>query len=167
MSETSTVLPVSASESGKNAYYLPNCDVVEHVPAYCSCLDKIKSIKARVKGYASECASALRQDRCKAANMRQEEELKGQALFFIPRVALERTESTGEPIDWSARMPTKRRPRATPTTNRITDAGGSFADAINEAMRALPESPKPTLPAPMMVAGESPMQYARRIAATA
>ncbi|UUZ75565.1 hypothetical protein LP414_28005 [Polaromonas sp. P1(28)-13] len=161
--EVTTRLPVTASESGKNAYYLPNCNVVDHVPAYCSCLDKIKQIKAAGRSAFHECSTAARQGRCKAADMRQEEELKGEALYFVPRAGLTQAEHGGAPVpSWSARMPTPKPKRRDLSTN----VGGSFADAINEAMKSLPVAPRPTMPAPTMVAGETPMQFARRLAVT-
>lgn len=153
-----TRLPVSASESGKNAYYVPTCDVVEHAPAYASCLDKMKQIRNKT-GKFPACATAARQGRCKAAALRQEEELKGEALYFVPRVALVRTEHDGTTPVWSTRMPPPKPKRRDLPAN----VGGDYADAINEAMKSLPVAPRPAMPAPLMVAGETPMQFARRL----
>lgn len=183
-------LPVSASESGKNAYYLPNCTVVEHVPAYCSCLDKIKRVAARDKGMArfSECAHAIRHKTCKALALRSEEVLMGKALYFVPRTVFAVSVSDGTGPDWHAvaaeSKQRRRNERAAAKPALDLGIGGSYADAINAAFQAVPSVAlpaipaalqprpvatlpvKPTVLAPMTIAGESPMQYARRIAAS-
>lgn len=161
MIEENKMQPLSASESGRNAYYLPNCEVIEHSPAYASCLDKLRQIKEKkTNGRFTECVSAVRNGRCKAADMRQEEELKGQAVYFVARVALTIPASP----NWDNYTPKSKPPhqRFVVTTHSKANQGGSYADAINAAMQTLP---KPVFTAPKMVAGETPIQFARRLAA--
>lgn len=184
MNDEIASLPITASESGKNAYYLPNCSIVEHVPAYCSCLDKIKRVTTRDKGVArfSECAHAIRHKTCKALPLRAEEVLMGKAIYFVSRVAFEASISDGTGPDWTRlAAESKQRRRSPASAAPALSATGGYADAINAAMRALPVTApasvaipaastpapivRPIMPASMTVAGESPMQYARRIAA--
>jgi hypothetical protein len=185
MSETK--LPPSASRSGTNAYYFGSCSVVGHSPAYCVCLNKIEKVKTRAPDAPSGCAEAISHGRCMADSMRQSEELQGQALYFIARETI----ATGlaKIPAWSVETPEmcKHNPHVTPAaparaaTVIAANTGGSYADAINAAVKELSAAPtptpapapiaaaiaaKPAAPRPPMNPGETPMQYARRLAAT-
>jgi hypothetical protein len=161
-----TILPPSASESGKNAYYLGGCKIVGQAPAYCACLDRLKNLAKH-----SDCDRAVRDHACQAKNMRAEELLQGKALYFIPRGA----PSLGKSPAWSVEPPAK---TGTPTTGTI-DTGG-YADAINAALSPVPAtmavttlamSPAKTIATttylnqPPINPGESPIAYARRCVA--
>jgi hypothetical protein len=78
--------PLSASLSGKNAYYLGHCRITEHNPAYAACLDKMRLVKeGRAREVWPACSEAIRLGTCQAVTMRQTEELAGEALYFLPR----------------------------------------------------------------------------------
>lgn len=212
--------PPSASAGGNNAYYLKGCDTVQRSPSYAACLFKIAEVGAgRESDYNRECAVAIRSRQCGAANMRQEEELKGQALFYFPRIPPQlqhlpfavagdfgvRITNLTDP----ALIPRDATPRA-PRNATMAPAKSSgqsandkqldaelgaipddYAAAINAAIAAMPAPPQPkpapakaaAAPAPPavlspatksiptssarppMAPGETPLQYARRLAA--
>lgn len=176
-----TKLPPAASRSGKNAYYI-QCPVVEHSAAYCACLDKLQKIrdKAPSTNSLAACEGGLRTGRCQAAGMEQAELLHGEAIYFVARETL----ATKPGPAWSYESkpaPKVLMPPKPPTAQGVRIDTGGYSDAINAAVRATPAqspvavaAPIPVPPAapvarvspPAMVAGESPIQYARRIAAT-
>jgi hypothetical protein len=180
---TTTKTPLEASLSGKNAYYLGTCRHTEHNPAYCACLDKIRRIDAgeRLGPDLARCADAIRLSTCQAKNMRQAEELAGEALYFIPRESLNTSHNRVPPwsVEGAGTRPVKRAP---PTPAPIIVAAGTYADAINAAMKEQPpaglvsavaKTPEQLLPRieearaakPPIEPGETPIQYARRVAA--
>jgi hypothetical protein len=156
---------VEKSASGKENGYIHQCTVVEHHMSYAACLSRIDAIKAG-KGMADwkPCEVAMSQRTCRAVQMREEELLKGKAIFFTPRGAIEKAISSAR--EWISSWNKKAAPEpvAAPRKPRdMLDAMGelgSFADAISTATA-------PTLPtAPVLVAlpGETPLQMARRLA---
>jgi hypothetical protein len=194
--------PISASESGKNAYYMGHCRHTEHNPAYCACLEKIRRVKAHER-VDPVCADPIRLGTCQAVHMRQAEELAGEALYFVSREdwqkGMAKLPPWAVPVDQS---PVTERPvpQMTEAQKRVhggmkssgafgveaaVTLGGSYADAINAAMKSSVapisppvSAPKPTpspSPAPVTVAstqislprlpGESPIAYAKRRAA--
>lgn len=176
-----THLP-SASAGGDNAYYLRNCPNVNRMPAYASCLHKIGEIEAgRTNETWSECISSIKGRSCRALGMRQEEQLKGVALYYVPRQLLQRAQEANVPLTqstvkgarkWAPPPPPKKDLDARLTEH--TSAG--YAAALNAAVKSLPSAATPTAAAktqppptarPPMQPGETPLQYARRIAAAA
>jgi|GEM_PF-2657083 len=200
--------PPSASAGGDNAYYLKGCETVQRSPAYASCLFKITEFEAgRSHDIYRDCHEAIRMRKCLALGMREEEQLKGVALYFFPRIppqvlTLPLT-TTGEfGVRVSNLTPPNLLPKdpkpagrfhagvnkspvkdkATALDRELAAADQGYAGAINAALEdlAAPASPdikvrmqevikvtaasiQPAKPA--MQPGESPLAYARRIAA--
>lgn len=189
MSETKHY-PPSASRSGTNAYYLAKCDIAGHAPSYAACLAKLDEIE-KGSGKHTSCAVAVGLHRCQAHSMRAEELLQGRALYYVPRETIA-TNSDKSPA-WSVvgRIAAEQGVGITTTVPKVAtpsipkppvaNLGGTYADAINAAMRTLPPSPQVTVtqtpavaaaaiaqrtPAPAMQPGETPLAYARRVAAS-
>jgi hypothetical protein len=81
-----THFPASASAGGDNAYYLKTCATLERPAAYAACLSRLSEIDAGSSNErTAECAKSLREGRCVAAGMREQEQLAGAALFYFPR----------------------------------------------------------------------------------
>lgn len=206
MTEEVKFYPPAASAGGDNAFYLSGCDIVQRSPAYASCLFKMAELKAgRRPEIYRDCHEAIEARRCKAVEMRQEEELKGQAIYFFPRrppQALTLPVSvTGEfGIRISNLTPSHLMPKGPKPSGRL-NAGAArnkpqpvapskantldeellhatangFAAAITSAVtdNKQPEdstatpTPMPTPAArPALLSGETPLQYARRLAAS-
>lgn len=206
--------PPSASAGGENAYYLKGCDTVQRSPAYASCLFKIAEYFAgRHHEIYRDCNGAIEQKRCKAMEMKQEEELKGQALYFFPRkppqaltLSVEAAGEFGTRI--SNLTPSHLIPKEPKTKGRFRDTvpksapkpaqtaldrelaqTDGYAAAINaaiaepatidmtvevkrvieitaaQAQSSAPATQGVSTARPPMQAGESPLQYARRLAA--
>lgn len=199
----------AASAGGNNAYYLKGCDTVQRSPSYAACLFKIVEIEAgRETDYNRECGVAIRSRQCRAVGMHQEEQLKGQALYFFPRktahLPMKVTGDFGVPITNLTdpaliprdRAPAQRsaplskpKPAAIPDVLDLPKDG--YAAAINATIAAAPPAPAPApAPAPVQAPaapvpqakpalaghvapaarpalqpGETPLQYARRLAA--
>lgn len=76
----------AASAGGENAYYLRGCEAVQRSPSYAACLFKIGEIEAgRENVLHADCATAHRQKKCLAVEMREQERLQGVALYYFPR----------------------------------------------------------------------------------
>jgi hypothetical protein len=153
--------PPSASAGGNNAYYLQTCKTLERPASYAACLSRLADIDAgRTNERTSECSKSLREGRCTAAGMREQEQLAGAALFFYPRnpskpflpasvagdFGVEITNLTDQslipashkprPIGTEIRRPAPAAPKSTSVLDNI-DAGG-YAAALNAA-----PAPKP------------------------
>ena len=163
---------VSKSESGKNAYYLDDCKIVQHRPGYASCLVKVldhRNHQRTVLG-CDDCFSAIGKGDCIAVGMRKEEEIEGRALFFVDRTALQEQTAQQEAAAQERldRQPppqrnthrraykqddsvaadktyTSAKPATTPSLlDAASGAGGDYAAAINMAIRTGAVSPAPT-----------------------
>lgn len=214
--------PVEASAGVDNAYYLHHCKTLERPVSYAACLSRLADIDAgRTNERTAECAKTLREGRCAAAGMREQERLHGSALFYFPRninkpflpvkvagdFGVLITNLTDPALIPKAPSKAKTLP---PITHRVPRDpladSGSLADAINNAvaelnttvntiatpvdkeaakgmlidMAARGQLPVPPMvkpgeaqviavvakPArPAMQPGETPLQYARRLAA--
>lgn len=186
---------ISASESGKNAYYLGHCRHTHQNAAYCACLDKIKRVKANDR-VDPVCADPIRNGSCQAVHMRKTEELAGRALYFVSREdwqkGLTKLPPWAVPADQSP-VTDRPVPQMTEAQKRVRGGmrssgafgveaavtlGGSYADAINAAMKSsvapVVVNPEPTpVAAPQTpsapdiarLPGESPIAYAKRRAA--
>lgn len=191
------VYPPSASHSGDNAYYIKGCDIVQHSPSYAACLWKITENEVgRTYPGKEHCVDAINAKRCRAVEMRQEELLKGVAIYFFPRQFIQNKVITNlTPLSeipvvspkWGRTVSVERTPPKTKQTALDKEFDGDengFAAAINAEMQNLtnaeiqkpapvvsaPTVVKPALPEPpkgrlAMLAGETPLQYARRVAA--
>jgi len=224
MTEEIKFYPPSASAGGDNAHYLSGCETVGRSPAYASCLFKISELKAgRRPEIYRDCHNAIEARQCRAVDMREEEELKGQAIYFFPRRPPQLlTLPLSVAGDFGVRIsnltpphmipkdpkPTSSRfkpsvERTKPLTPPKMDAldkellnatSNGFADAITSAVNELPKmeaitevtlpAKEPAKPAPViepklapvaaaqpvarpaMLPGETPLQYARRLAAS-
>ena len=179
--------PPCASTKGDNAYYLPVCEFVARSPAYASCLFKIAENQAgRSSQHPShrECCAPIESGRCRALSMRQEEDLQGVALYYVPRQAMASMPISSQPRFYDAAPPAAPAPMILPAP--LDESGNGYAAAINAALqesiplatsaatvtpKADPVSPvkpvsRPPTNRPAMMPGETPLQYARRCAGT-
>lgn len=191
--------PISHSADGKLNAYSHRCDVVSQMMNYAACLWRINVLSdASIKTPAdwASCGEAKRFCRCPAANMREEETLKGHAIYFRPREEVRKTwmpTATWTPSKPSASKyeavsitkPAPARPAPAPAKPKsMFDAmgeGSDYASAINAAASDPTPAPAPKpaaavqgpakpageslLKAMPMQPGESPLAYARRLAA--
>ncbi|MDY7537639.1 hypothetical protein QN372_00605 [Undibacterium sp. RTI2.1] len=208
MNETTKNFPPSASHGGDNAYYLKGCDQVGHQPSYAACLWKIAETEAsRPNSLFGSCPDEIRSGRCQAINMRQEEQLKGVALYYFPRQFIQHQVITN--LTPAENIPRVSKPVSRPVTtlaattskapqtaqDKEFDGDQGYAAAINAAMQetlasagpspgdtpidrtikaaSLPNFTQPESQPALRTntrlpinPGESPLQYARRIAAT-
>lgn len=143
----------------------------------------------------ADCVPHIEAKRCKACGMQQQEELAGVAMYFFPRQFHQNQVVTSlTPADQIPRAASHKRGLPDPVHRAskgaapaprvdVASTRNDYADAINAAMQTLADPPapapapepkaaapelpvpqvKPALPA--MLAGESPIQYARRTAA--
>lgn len=181
----------SASAGGINAYYLSDCDVVGHRPSYCVCLNKIKAYERDRTLRGLQCENEIRDKVCPAIKLREKEREAGVALFFVNRVKLQAFNDEQAKITRDKLALSKATARKMPSLDTVKipkselppppkppkkeehflDQQGSYAAAINNAMRELekpapvakPEpaaqpTPKPTVQqAPTTVAPKSGM----------
>jgi hypothetical protein len=162
------IYPPEQSAGGINTFTVKGCKVVGHTPGYCVCLNKIKAYE-RDKALTSypECERAISGKVCPALDMRREEQVAGQALYFIDR-ALLREEMDKAFASSSARFaPTKtvvttKPTRAAPTTLKDTTEGihptasvfepeNGYAAAINAAIKEAATQPAEPIPEPKVV----------------
>lgn len=176
--------PAEMSASGDNAYYIEQCSVVGHRPAYASCLCKVADRKeGRLQAAYAECSAAIGKKMCPAQRMRKEELAEGKAIYFISRIKLraysdERAGITGQSMPATPFIDTLGKSKgAAPIKPAKADPfamGGSYADAINAALKpAEPKRPEPEVTnatikekvsaRPAMLPGESLMAYAKRV----
>lgn len=158
----------SASMGADNAYVL-GCGPTEQRASYCVCLHK-QTAYLRDGGLKSHpaCDTAILNGTCPAIGMREQEELLGRALFYIPRDELRKEMNA----HWDSLMPSKtivsapaRRPTlhraepSKPVVTRPVTSSMSYGDAINAAMRGDNKDFIPMLP------GEQMADYAKRVLA--
>jgi len=155
--EDAEIYPVEKSASGENAYYLENCEVVGHRPAYCACLRKVEDRKkGRLATAHSDCSAAIGKKQCAAQRMKKEELVKGQAIYFISRKKLaafcqseeaaERQKFVATSFGKDKRPKRQAIERAVPPKHperkHFLDAStGDYADALNKAMSASAAKP--------------------------
>jgi hypothetical protein len=211
-----TAFPPEASAGTDNAYYLHHCAAIERGPAYAACLSRLHDIAGgRSNERTSQCEKTLREGRCSADGMREQEQLAGQALFYFPRpknpylpmsvagdfgvMITNHTDPAlipARPKPYGVRATSASKPVAPARTldEHLTVATTSgFAEALTAAVAEAADAPAPEptpapaptpkpppTPAPKivtagpppkparppMLAGETPLQYARRLAAT-
>lgn len=181
------VIPIQESANGKTNAYYHLCNAVGCKRAYALCLHLIEQQKAGTinSDLYGDCDGYIAKKTCPAIKMSQEELIKGQAIYFIPRnewvkdAPSSQTYSIGyQPIQ---RELERKLPPPAPVRPMV-DAG-SFADAINTATQeatprtvvqpprkaevvepVIPEvKPQPKAPREPMLPGETPLEYARRV----
>lgn len=185
--------PIEASADGKRNAFSSHCAVVTQMMSYPACLWRQNVLAApdiRTPADWSPCADARRTGRCNALSMRQEEELKGHAIYFVERGLVRRTLDAAREwgtstldkfVSKTVAAPAKPAPAPAPRkADSMLDVMGetSYADAINLAAATpaptpttaapAPVAPKPASVPPMTLAmqpGESPLAYARRLKA--
>ena len=191
--QDSEIYPAEASEQGCNSFYLDNCEHVGHRPAYAACLKKVELRKrGRLDTSYSDCSAAIGRKECRAAKMQKEELAEGRAIYFINRKKLQafhqyRAEmeqrhfssmsfSKGDQKKVSKPRPIEQ-PKAPPPAapKHFLDMNtGSYADAINAAMKTAAPEPaaqamKPVqqvqAPAAPVKAGMSLLEMARQMTA--
>lgn len=173
--------PVRDSADGKLNAYTRHCGTVGYSMNYAACLARqatLANSKAKPPADWSACVEAARNASCHALHMRREEELKGHAIYFHAREVIPGTPGTGRtwimpgtvrreaPI--RTHMPSVTTPYRAKSMFEVMAEAPSYADAINAsttitATRA-PAMPRPAQRPPIQP-GESPLAYARRIAA--
>lgn len=183
----SEIYPAEASEQGCNAFYLDNCEHVGHRPAYAACLKKVVERKdGRLATQYSECSAAIGRKECHAAKMRKEELAEGRAIYFINRNKLrsfQQYQTEMEQQRWASMVTntpakvdmSKVRPKGGPIsrpapapaapTHFLDVSTGSYADAINAAMKPAEPAAKPaeqtSAPVVPVTAGMSLLEMAR------
>ena len=180
MDDLTTFEPVSASADGARNMYSLQCDATGQRMNYAACQWRQGVLaKPDIKTPAdwNKCAESARHGTCPALLLRKEEELAGKAIYFDDRnIFRKATDAAKRWVSNVTSLPsgiTKRDPAvvARHTGGSMLDAlgdTGSLADAITAAASE-PAAPVarviPIAPAPVALAGESPLQMARRIAA--
>lgn len=177
-----TKYPPSASAGGDNAYYLKTCKTLERPASYAACLSRLSDIDAgQTNERTMECAKSLREGRCVAAGMREQEHLAGAALYFFPRnsskpylpvkvagdFGIEITNLTDPAL-----IPKSHQPRPIvvpkkPVSVLDTIDTGTYADAINAPAPAAVMKPKQPITkddlAKLALPGESLIDTAKRL----
>lgn len=153
--------PVEASAGSDNAYYVEQCTIVGHKPAYAACLRKIQKVQGGSNDAPVECVGAIGWKTCSALALRNIELSKGRAVFYIPRTKLQTIMRSQEELSapkaanllasMSNRDERKRRQREAVTEQKPTKptvappakepdllagVGDSYAAAINRAIQA-------------------------------
>lgn len=166
MSDSQTILPITASTDGRSNMYSSRCSVVGQVMNYAACLwrqEVISNPKTRVPADWAACGEAAKCGRCAAVEMRREEVLQGRAIYFRSRttgltikqeaMALHKAEmnaAQGVATSYVSAPAPSEKPRA-PTQARTPPAvavkrassmldvmgeGGGYADALNATASA-------------------------------
>lgn len=180
--------PISASADGSRNARSLYCDFTSQSMNYAACLWRQGVLgKPNIKTPAdwSPCLVARNCNRCTAMEMRSEEEVAGKAIYFTDRHAL-RTQvrrwgdsipaviaRVANPVIAAIKTvvkPSAPKPLAPKSMLDAVGSAGDFSDALTEAAKAPTAAPQPTrvqspLPTPNR-AGESPLDMARRIAAS-
>lgn len=179
-----TFYPPATSGSPSNAHYLAGCHIVQHRPAYCSCLAKIEARQhGSLDNMFAGCSQAIVQKTCPALSMKQEEELAGKAIYFISREKLraftEQQSGLVSPEHSQPDTTPKPIPSAPkrPASSIFPTGGDGYAAAINAGLAELnsrtpapasePAQPKQVVSLPSLKPnpGESMIDFARRMAA--
>lgn len=179
---------IDLSADGKRNRYVLHCSVMTQSMNYAACLWRQNVLSApNIKTPADwePCKQARCAGNCKALELRQEELLKGESIYFEDRERPTVTAPARKWVDsaWNVAKTTAARvasvvlptptPTPAPVKKDVFDVMGdmpSYAEAINKAAEApsVPSvpivEPKPVTPFKAMQ-GESPLQLARRLAA--
>jgi hypothetical protein len=165
------VIPLASSACGKTNSYVVGCQYLQQQMSYAACLHRIKTIDTgKFPSDWSVCDRAGHS--CPARSMRREEELAGKSIYFRAREALKAASDAARKwfMPGEARAAVARPARGSRSGGSVLDAlgeGGSFADAISAAAAApaTPSVPTPRPVIPIALAGETPLQMARRLKA--
>jgi hypothetical protein len=81
------ILPASVSADGKRNAYYTHCKALEATKPYAMCQYLIDHQNdASMAVIYGDCFTAMRRGNCAAVGMREEEQLKGRAIYFVERV---------------------------------------------------------------------------------
>lgn len=173
------------SAGGVNAYYMDGCDAVGHRPAYGVCLHKIACYEREKKlPPGMLCETEIRNRKCPALKMRQEERDAGVALYFVNRVKMrefveKREEEEREALKAKRKMDITagkskyklielpsdskaNKPAPKPGVKKIEESPqNGYAEAINRAVSKLDEEKSETPPAQQEAQVEMPAQPAK------
>lgn len=180
------IVPFAFAADGKLNSFTVSCVPMEQTMNYAACLWRqavLQTPNVKTPADWAGCDKARRSGTCLAVQMRQEEELAGRSIYFRARGFIERIGSAAR--EWMAEagsfQPSVRRlPASVPHVATVSfsrpkaptamlDAMGSIGDlshAITAAAKTASAEPSlsaPAAPVPALLAGESPLQMARRI----
>lgn len=129
--------PAVSADSKRNAFYT-DCRTLQVKKPYAMCQYIIDHTSdASLQVIYSDCLAEIRQGRCTALGMRQEEQLKGQAIFFVERV--KGAAVVAQQQAWVA--PSKSRYRR----DKYAD-GAPAAPAPKAGLRPMSGQPAPAVP---------------------
>jgi hypothetical protein len=199
------LLPAVSADAKRNAFYT-KCPEQQSTKPYAMC-QYIAANKgdASIKTLYGDCITAISRGRCVAIGMREEEQLKGQAIYFIERVKgaavvaaqTAWTSPLTEKANRAARSkyvaPQVSTPAPAPKKTTFEFDGNIYAAALNAAVKkesnatndpapqpkVTPVAVAPVAPTPVIkpasvpinhvnltrTAGESPLDFARRVRA--
>lgn len=169
----SSIVPLADSADGRRNSFTLACTPTGQSMNYAACLWR-QGVLANPKTITppdwDACKQARKEGRCTALAMRQEEELTGKSIYFRCRGALNAAAQAAR--DWIMPPKTSRTAAAPPPApirpKTMLDAmagAGDFTDAIAAAAKepAVTAPKLPRAPAPVSIAGETPLQMARRL----
>lgn len=139
--EDTEVYPVEASADSSNAYYLPNCNAVNHRPAFAVCLHKIDLRRdGRLETQYAGCSAAIGGKTCQAIKLRKEELDRGQAIYFTNRNKMLSHQRHYEELARDGKASSSFRTKAPKKSKHFLDEvpDGSYADALNAALAKEP-----------------------------
>jgi hypothetical protein len=187
------ILPPSASADGKRNAYYTQCKAIESTKPYAMCQYIIdhKDDGSMATIY-SDCLTAIRRGNCAAVGMREEEKLKGQAIYFIERVKgaavvaqqdawvapvrkasrsgyVRDKYAAGVPIENAPRIATPRPAAPAPKKPAYEFDGNIYAAALNVAVKkevnATNRQPQPAPVPAAAIAAPAPTLVSKPVAA--
>jgi len=190
---TKPILPPSASADGKRNAYYTQCKAIESTKPYAMCQYIIDHQNdGSMATIYSDCLNAIRRGNCAAVGMREEELLKGQAIYFVERVKgaavvaqqdawvppvrkasrsgyVRDKYAAGRPIEDAPRIAIPRPAAPAPAKPAYEFDGNIYAAALNVAMKkdasATNRQPDPSPAA--AVAAPTPTPVSKPVAASA
>jgi hypothetical protein len=168
--KSEVIEPITSSADGKRNSYSFHCLHIGQSMSYAACLwrqEVLGAPKVKTPEDWAGCDQARRCGTCPALTMRNEEIAAGKSIYFEARDAWRRAASQVRQWVGPSRLATAVKavsdfvspPPKKKEADMLDAIGdmGSFADVVTEAA-------KPVAPIPVAIAGESPLQMARRIA---
>lgn len=173
--------PVSASASGRFNAFSVRCQALGFTNLYAGCLARLGALDApgvKVPADWNDCRSTRSAGRCEAARMREEELLKGKAIYFQPRSVpgeAPKTAWVSTPTRHTAAAPSPKAAKVGSISSMGSAGVISYGDLVNAMVReelksasaparspaAPPATPSAT---PIQVrADESPLEAIRRM----
>lgn len=160
---------IESSANGKRNAFHHHCDVVGHFRPYATCLHLCKERKeGRLNPIYADCSAAIGKKRCPALSMRAEEKEIGRAIYFVERMRNlgESFISMAKELVMGSTPSSTSTVKSTPSTkSSVIDKidTGTYADAINAAMKK-DEAAAPVTEIKIEAKkGESPLELAKRL----